>query len=209
MKLKVYSQEGKQLADTDLSDELFGGEINAGLLHQVIKSYLGNLRQGTAKAKGRSEVSGGGKKPFKQKGTGRARAGSNTSPLWVRGGKAFGPEPRDHAVRIPKKLRRSALKLALSDRAQSDKILVIDSIVCEKPHTQAIAKLLTCIELQGGRSLLVTDGSNENIYLSGRNIQDVKVVTISSLNALDVVRSENIVLVDRNLVKKLEEAVTL
>jgi large subunit ribosomal protein L4 len=209
MKLKVYSQEGKQLADTDLSDELFGGEINTGLLHQVIKSYLGNLRQGTAKAKGRSEVSGGGRKPFKQKGTGRARAGSNTSPLWVRGGKAFGPDPRDHGVRIPKKLRRSALKLALSDRAQNDKILVIDAMECNKPHTQAIAKLLKCIELQGRRSLLVTDGTNENVYLSGRNIRDVKVVTISSLNALDVVSSDNIVLVDSNLVKKLEEAVTL
>jgi large subunit ribosomal protein L4 len=209
MKLKVYSQDGKQLADTDLSDELFGGEINAGLLHQVIKSYLGNLRQGTAKAKGRSEVSGGGKKPFKQKGTGRARAGSNTSPLWVRGGKAFGPQPRDFGVRIPKKLRRSALKSALSDRAQNDKILVIESFECEKPHTKKVAGLLKSLDVLGGRSLLITDGTNENIYLSGRNIRDLRVVTIASLNALDVVGSEHVVLADKNLVKKLEEAVTL
>jgi large subunit ribosomal protein L4 len=209
MKLKVYSQDGSQLADTELSDELFGGTVNHGLLHQVIKSYQANQRQGTAKAKGRSEVSGGGKKPFKQKGTGRARAGSNTSPLWVRGGKAFGPQPRDYGVRIPKKMRRAALKSALADRAQNDKIMVVDSIVCQKPQTKAIAALLKAMNIEGKRALLVTDMGNDNVFLSARNIRDVRIVQVTSLNALDVVNSENVVLADKNLVKKLEEAVTL
>jgi large subunit ribosomal protein L4 len=209
MKLKVYSQEGKQLADTDLSDELFGGEVNTGLLYQVIKSYQANQRQGTAKAKGRSEVSGGGRKPFKQKGTGRARAGSNTSPIWVRGGKAFGPEPRDYSVHIPKKMRRAALKSALSSRAQNDKIVVIESIACEKPRTKLIADLLKALQLQSGRALLITDGGNENVFLSARNLRDLRVVPVSSLNALDIANSDNVVLADKSLVKKLEEAVAL
>jgi len=207
MKIKVYSQDGKEKSEIELSDELFGGEINQNLLHLVLKSYASNKRQGTAKAKGRSEVSGGGKKPFRQKGTGRARAGSNTSPLYVRGGKAFGPQPRSYKTTIPQKMRKAALKGALTSRAQDNRIIVVDEIACEAPKTKVVAEILKSLPLKDRKNLIVTEEGKKNIYLSARNIKDTSVVPVSMLNALDILQNENIILSTVNLVKKIEEVV--
>ena len=207
MNLKVYSQDGKEKGTVALSDEIFGGEINEGLLHQVVTGYLANRRQGTSKTKSRDEVSGGGKKPWKQKGTGRARAGSNTSPVWVRGGKAFGPVPRNYGGTIPKKLRKAALLHAISSRVQNNKMLVIESIACDVPKTKTVYQLLKSLSLGGSKNLLVTDGNNTNLFLSGRNIPNLQIAPIASLNAYDVLVSENVILGTKDLVGKLEEAV--
>lgn len=209
MKLKVYTQDGKQSGTVDLSDKVFGGEINGALLHQVVTMYASNRRQGTSKAKGRSEVMGGGAKPFRQKGTGRARAGSNTSPVWVRGGKAFGPKPRDYMRRIPRALRVQALRHALSSRAQDERMVVLEKVACEPAKTKTIATMLGSLELAKGRNLLVTDGVDQELYRCGRNIRDLDIVPLSFLNAAEVLRSDNVILSNKELVGKLEEAVTL
>lgn len=207
MKLKVYTQDGKANGDVEVSDSVFGGEVNVHFLHQVIKSYRANRRQGTAKTKSRHEVSGGGKKPWKQKGTGRARAGSNTSPVWVRGGKAFGPVPRDYRNTIPRTLRRQALCQALSARIKEDKVLVLDSLSCESPKTRPVVLMLKALSIEGKRNLILTDGPNKNFLLSGRNIPDLRILEASKLNAYDVLESENIVLGSRSIAAKLESAV--
>jgi large subunit ribosomal protein L4 len=176
-------------------------------LYLVIKSYRANKRQGTAKTKGRSEVSGGGRKPWKQKHTGNARAGSNTSPLWRRGGKAFGPQPHDYYAQIPRTLRKIALTSALSSRAKDEKILVIDKIVADAPKTKTVASLLDALSLLGKRTLLVIDGANKNVYLSGRNIKNCSVKPVSEINALDVMNNETVVFGAEELLGKIEEAV--
>ena len=209
MKIKVFSQDGKQIGETELSDDLFSIEVNEGLLHQVVVSYAANKRQGTAKTKTRVEVSGGGRKPFKQKGTGRARAGSNTSPLWVRGSKAFGPQPRSYASTIPRKLRKAALRSALADRAQNEKLIVVDSVQCAEIKTKTIAQMLHALSLSGRRNLLVITGEDRNLYLSGRNIKNLEVLPVSQLNAASIVRNDTVILGTSELVQKIEEAVTL
>jgi len=209
MKLKLYSQDGKQTGTVDLSDAVFGGKVNEALLHQVVTMYAANSRQGTAKAKGRSEVSGGGAKPFRQKGTGRARAGSNTSPIWVRGGKAFGPQPRDYWRRIPRKMRVLALRYALSARAQDERMMVLESISCEPAKTKTVAAVLNSLELGEKRSLLVTDGADQTLFRCGRNVKNLQIVPLAQLNAAEVVRSDRVILGNKELVGKLEEAVTL
>jgi len=207
MKLAVYSQDGKKKTALEISEEVFGQEVNTGLLQLVIKSYQANKRQGTAKAKNRSDVSGGGKKPFKQKGTGRARAGSNTSPLYVRGGKAFGPVPRDYAGTIPRRMRKAALKNALAARVQEEKMLVVEKVVCEEARTKVIADMIKALPLEGVRNLMVTDGVQKEMYLSARNIKNVQIMPLKDLNALDIIKNENIILCDKELVGKLEEVV--
>jgi large subunit ribosomal protein L4 len=209
MKLKVYTQDGKQAGTVDISDEIFGGDVNAHLLHQVIKSYLANKRQGTSKTKTRDEVSGGGKKPWKQKGTGRARAGSNTSPVWVRGGKAHGPVPRSYYSLIPQVLRRQALQQALTTRLKDNKVMVVDTITCNPPKTKTINGMLKALSVAGARNLILTDGVKKDIYLSGRNIRDLRVMPVASLNAYDVLSSENIILGAKDMAGKLEQAVAL
>jgi len=207
MKAKLYQQDGTVLRDIDLPDSVFAVEVNESLLHQVIKSYQANFRQGTAKAKGRGEVSGGGKKPWKQKGTGRARAGSNTSPLWVRGGKAFGPSPRDYYTVIPRKLKKLALVSALSSRAADGLVSVVESIVCEEPKTKVIAKMLEAMDMGGKKNLLILDGGGvNNVYLSSRNIRDLKVRPVSEVNALDIISSDNIIFGGEGLITTISEA---
>jgi large subunit ribosomal protein L4 len=209
MKLKVFSQDGAEKGTAELSDELFGGEVNRGLLHLVISMYRANRRQGTSKTKGRSEVSGGGKKPYRQKGTGRARAGSNTSPVWKRGGTAHGPSPRLYRSTIPGKMRKTALRHALSSRVQAEKIVVVDNVTMKEVKTREIASLIGALSLNGSRILLRTDGINRDIYLSGRNIRDLQVMPLESLNAYEVLRYDNIVLAGTELVEKLHEVVSL
>jgi large subunit ribosomal protein L4 len=208
MKAKVYTQDGKAKGEIELAESVFNAGVNEQVLYLVIKSYRANLRQGTAKTKGRSEVSGGGRKPWKQKHTGNARAGSNTSPLWKRGGKAFGPQPRDYYARIPVTLRKIALTSALSSRAKDEKILVIDKIVADAPKTKTIATMLDALSLEGKRILLIVDGAHgKNVYLSGRNIKNCSVKPVSEINALDVMNNEAIVFGAEELLSKIEQAV--
>ena len=168
MKAKLYQQDGQVKGDVELPDAVFATKIKEHLLFQVVKGYRANARQGTSKAKGRSEVSGGGRKPWRQKGTGRARAGSNTSPVWVRGGKAHGPDPRDYSTHIPKPMRNAALASALSSRAKDEKIMVVDRITCDPPKTKVMAQLLGALAVTDRRNLLVVDPKAKNLYLAGK-----------------------------------------
>ncbi|NLL13492.1 MAG: 50S ribosomal protein L4 [Fibrobacter sp.] len=207
MKAKLYQQDGTVKGDVELPQSIFDAEVNEPVLHQVIKLLLANQRQGTSKTKGRSEVSGGGRKPWRQKGTGRARAGSNTSPVWARGGKAHGPQPRDYYTNIPKKIRRLALTSALSSRARTENILVIDNLTYDKPQTKAVASLLKALSVAGKRNLLIVGNDGKNIYLSARNIKDVQIRPVNEINAYDIMASENIIFADENLIGKVKEAV--
>ncbi len=209
MNVKVFSQDGKQVGTVEFSDAVFGGEVNTALLHQVLAMYDANQRQGTSRAKTRSEVSGGGTKPWRQKGTGRARSGSNTSPVWVRGAKAHGPKPRSYWSRIPRAMRVLALRHALSARAREEGMVVVDGVNCEPAKTRTVAAMLKALPLSGARCLLVTDGSDQTMYRCGRNIRNVQVVPVSGLNAAMVLKSDTVVLCKKELVGKLEEAVTL
>lgn len=207
MKAKVFTQDGKEKGTVELPEEIFGVEVNNALMHLIVKSYLANQRQGTAKTKNRKEVSGGGRKPFRQKGTGRARAGSNTSPVWVRGGKAFGAIPRNYGGTIPKKMRRAALCSALSSRAKDEKVLVIDRMAIEEPKTKLVNTMLNKLSILNKNNLLIIDEGDRNIFLSGRNIKDVQIRPVKEINAYDVLNNENIVFSAENLIEKVKEVV--
>jgi len=207
MKAKVYSQDGKVKGDIDLADSIFNTDINEHVMYLVVKSYRANQRQGTSKTKGRSEVSGGGRKPWKQKHTGNARSGSNTSPLWVRGGKAFGSQPRDYSVTIPKNLRKIALTSALSSRAKDAKIVIVDKINCDMPKTKTISLMFDALSIAGKRILLIVDSANKNLYLSSRNIKNCSVKPVNELNALDVLSNDTVVFGAEELLGKIGEAV--
>jgi large subunit ribosomal protein L4 len=207
MKAKLYQQDGTVKGEVELPDAVFAGEIKEHLLFQVVKGYRANARQGTSKTKGRSEVSGGGKKPWRQKGTGRARAGSNTSPIWVRGGKAHGPDPRDYSTHIPKPMRKAALVSALSSRAKDEKIMVVDTIDCKPPKTKIMAQLLGALAVSDRRNLLVVDAKAKNLYMAGRNVKNLNVKPLPELNAYDVLQSENIIFNGETLIGKIAEVV--
>ena len=210
MKAKLYQQNGSVKGEIDLPDAVFAAEVSEYVLHQVITSYQTNMRQGTAKTKTRAEVSGSGKKPWKQKGTGRARAGSNKSPLWVRGGKAFGAVPRDYYTVIPRKLKKLALAGALSSRAKDEKIMVLEALECKEPKTKLISALLGALQVDGKKNLLIVDGDGiNNVYLSGRNIKNLDIKPLSEINALDVIGCENIIFGGETLIGKVEEVVAL
>jgi large subunit ribosomal protein L4 len=209
MKAKLYQQNGTVKGDFDLPDAVFGVDVNEHLMHQVIIMLQANQRQGTSKTKGRSEVSGGGRKPWRQKGTGRARAGSNTSPIWVRGGKAFGPDPRDYYSNIPKKMKRLALSSALSSRAKDEKVMIVESISCDAIKTKTIFAMLEALTVSGKRNLLIIDKDTKNVFLSGRNIRDLEIRPVSEINALDILRNENIIFGDASLIAKVQEAVAI
>ena len=207
MNAKLFTQDGKEKGTVELPDEIFGVEVNNALLHLVIKSFLANQRQGTAKTKGRKEVSGGGKKPFRQKGTGRARAGSNTSPVWVRGGKAFGPVPRNYGGTIPKKMRRAALCSALTSRAKDERILIIEQVSLEEPKTKKINNLLKVLSILDKKNLFIIGENDRNIFLSSRNIKNVQIKPVKEINAYDVLKNENIVFSAENLIEKVKEVI--
>ncbi|MBN1307948.1 MAG: 50S ribosomal protein L4 [Chitinispirillaceae bacterium] len=209
MKTKVYRQDGEIKGEVELPESVFGAEVNEALLHQVITHYLANRRQGTAKTKGRAEVRGGGKKPWRQKGTGRARSGSNTSPIWVRGGKAFGPDPRTYTKSIPRKMRKRALIAALSSRAKEEKVIVVDRITIEQPKTKSMIAIMKALSVDGKKNLLVIGNEGKNIYLSSRNIKNVDVKPVRELCAYDIVRNETIIFGNERLIEKVREAVAL
>lgn len=201
--IKVLNLNGETKEEITLNDTIWNTEVNEIVLSNAIKLQMASLRQGTHDTKGRSEVSGGGKKPWRQKGTGRARQGSIRAPHWVGGGIVFGPTPRSHSFKMNKKERRLALRSALSDKFQNNGLCVVDSLELTTPKTKDIKNTLTKLNLTG-KTLIVTDGENGNIALSARNLTNLHVIEPSSINVLDLVGSDNL-LIDVDSVKKIEE----
>ncbi len=204
MNAKLYGLDGTEKGTTALPDELFAQPVHEHLMWLSIKRHLGNQRQGTAMVKNRSLVSGGGKKPFKQKGTGRARQGSNTSPLMPGGGRAFGPRPRDHRTELPKKQRRAALVSALSLKATENAVSVLEGLQAEAPKTAKVAGVLRKMGVYGKRTLLVVDRQNEAVWKSVRNIDRLETTLAHQLNAYDLLNAEALVLTADGLARVTE-----
>ena len=203
MLTNVYDMSGKQVGQIELSDAIFGVEVNQSVVHDVVKNHLANCRQGTQSALTRAEVSGGGRKPWRQKGTGRARQGSTRAPQWTHGGIVFAPKPRDYSYTLNKKTRRLALKSALSAKAAETAIVVIDSIQMETPKTSEFAKFLNAVGVEG-KALVVTAEACENVVKSGRNIPGCEITFANLLNVYDVVNANKLV-VDKAALAKIEE----
>ncbi|MFZ5816931.1 MAG: 50S ribosomal protein L4 [Bacillota bacterium] len=202
-KVAVYNKEGATVGEITLSDAVFGAEVNPGLLHEVVQMYLANQRQGTADTKTRAEVAGGGRKPWRQKGTGRARQGSIRAPQWRHGGIVFGPHPRKFGWTMPKKARRVALRQALSSKLAAGDLIVVDSFDLEAPKTKEVAALLKALGAQG-KAYLVTGTENVNVYKSARNIPGVRANAARNLNVYEVLAGGKLVLT-KDAVAKVEE----
>ena len=194
---------GKEAGEIKLSDEIFAIKPNEFAVHAVVKNYLANQRQGTQSAKTRGEVRGGGKKPFRQKGTGRHRQGHSTDPSQIGGGVVFAPKPRDYRYTLPKKLRRLALKSVLSDKLLNKNLIVLDELKFEAPKTKDMVKVLEAIKA-GKKSLIVLDGVNENVIYSAANIPGVKTTHVGQLNVYDILNHESLILT-KDAVQKIEE----
>ena len=202
-KIAVLNMAGKKVSAIELNESIFSIEPNMSAMHLVVVGYLANQRQGTQSTKTRSEVSGGGKKPWRQKGTGRARQGSTRSPQWYHGGIALGPKPRTYGISINKKVRRLAMKSALSSKVAANEMIVLDSIKLDEIKTQAMAKMFSAIET-GKKVLVVLPENNEVIYKSIRNIEGAKVATVNTLNVYDILNCNSIVVL-KDAVTKIEE----
>ena len=198
----VYNMEGNEVGTMELNDAVFGVEINEHLVHLAVVRQLANKRQGTQKAKTRSEVSGGGRKPWRQKGTGHARQGSIRAPQWTGGGVVFAPVPRDYEVKMNKKERRAALKSALTSKVQDNKLVVVDSLALAEVKTKEMQKVLT--NLKADNALVVTAADDQNVVLSARNIADVQTATVSTINVYDVMNHKTVV-VTKDAVASIEE----
>lgn len=202
-KVALYNMAGAQVGEIELSDSVFGIEPNEAVVHQVVKAQLANRRVGTASTKTRGEVRGGGRKPWRQKGTGRARAGSRRSPLWRGGGIVFGPKPRDYSVRLPKKIRRLALKSVLSDKVKNDNIIVVDQLLFEEPKTRRMVETLGALKVNS-KALVVTADGDVNVAKSARNIPGVKPVRADFINVYDLLAHEKLV-ITKDAVARVEE----
>ena len=200
--VKVYDIEGKEVETLELNDSVFGVEINEHLMHLAVVGQLANSRQGTQSAKTRSEVSGGGRKPWRQKGTGHARQGSTRSPQWTGGGVVFAPKPRDYSFKMNKKEKRIALLSALSSKVADNKIVVLDAFNLDEVKTKKFAEVMSNLKVD--KALVVIEGENKNVVLSGRNIPTVKVSATNEINTYDVLKYETLV-VTKAAVEKLEE----
>ena len=198
----VYNMEGNEVGTMELNDAVFGVEINEHLVHLAVVRQLANNRQGTQKAKTRSEVSGGGRKPWRQKGTGHARQGSIRAPQWTGGGVVFAPVPRDYEVKMNKKERRAALKSALTSKVQDNKLVVVDSLALAEVKTKEMQKVLT--NLKADKALVVTADDDQKVVLSARNIADVQTATVNTINVYDVMK-HNTVVVTKDAVASIEE----
>lgn len=201
-KVSVLNMEGSEVGTIELSDAVFGVEVNENLVHQAVVSQLANNRQGTQKAKTRSEVSGGGRKPWRQKGTGHARQGSTRSPQWTGGGVVFAPKPRDYSFKMNKKEKRAALLSALSSKAADSKIVVLDEFKLDEIKTKKFVEVMN--NLKVSKALVVLEGENKNVVLSGRNIPTVKVTATNEINTYDVLKYDTLV-VTKATVNKIEE----
>ncbi len=200
--VSVYNIEGKEVGTIDLNDAVFGVEVNEHLVHMAVVSQLANNRQGTQKAKTRSEVSGGGRKPWRQKGTGHARQGSTRSPQWTGGGVVFAPVPRDYSFKMNKREKRAALKSALTSRVEENKFIVIDEINFEEAKTKNFANILKNLDVS--KALVVLEDDNKNAELSARNIADVKTAKTNTINVYDILKY-NTVITTKAVVAKIEE----
>ena len=198
----IYNISGNKVGDMELSEAVFGQEVNVPAMHAYVKAYLANQRQGTQSAKTRAEVSGGGKKPWRQKGTGRARQGSTRSPQWTHGGVVFAPKPRDYRLSLNKKLKRVALKSALSAKVADEKFIVLDSLELSEPKTREMVKVLA--NLKTNNALIVTPEVNETVVRSANNIQGVATTTVGMLNTYDVLKYDTVI-ATRDAVAKVEE----
>ncbi|MBQ3415048.1 MAG: 50S ribosomal protein L4 [Clostridia bacterium] len=202
-KVDVYDIKGKKVSDVELADNVFGIEPNENIVHSVLVNYLANQRQGTQSTKTRAEVSGGGRKPWRQKGTGRARQGSIRAPQWIKGGIALGPKPRSYKYSVNKKERRLAIKSLLSSKVLEKELTVVDKLELAEVKTKTMAKALSDLKVEG-KTLIVLSEKNENVYMSARNIEGVKTILINNINVFDLLKYNNLVL-PLDTVKKLEE----
>jgi len=198
----VYNRDAQKVGEINLSDSIFGVEVNKEVMHQVVVAQLANKRQGTQSAKTRSEVRGGGIKPWRQKGTGRARQGSIRAPQWIHGGVVFAPKSRSYRMSIPKKVRRLAMKSALSSKVNEEEIIVLESLEMAKPKTKEVVRMLEAFE--ANKTLIVVAEKNENIYKSARNIPNVTVLPVNNLNVYDILKYDKF-MVTKDAVAKIEE----
>jgi len=201
--MKLINFQGEVVGSLELSDAVFGAPIHVPAMHQVVVAQLANARQGTASAKSRAEVSGGGRKPFRQKHTGRARAGSTRSPLWLKGGVAHGPKPRDYSQKVNRKVRQLAMRSALSLKATEDRMLVLENANLETPKTKAMLAFLGKVEATR-KPLMVIHESNENVYRSAANIPGAKVIHVDSINVYDILNHEHLIMTAESA-QKLQE----
>ena len=205
MTLDVLKIDGSKSGDKiDLSDSIFAIEPKDHAIYLSVKAFLANQRQGTSKSKERGEVRGGGKKPWKQKGRGGARAGTSRSPLWVGGGTIFGPRPRDYRQDLPKKVRRLARKSAFSYKVKDSQLMVIEDFNIEQPKTKEFSKILSALKVNGKKVLLLTEANNPNVYKSGRNIPKVKVLEASKASTYDLLNNQ-ILILQKSAVKEIEK----
>ena len=200
--LKVYNTERKEVGEIQLNESIFGAEVSVEAMHQVVLAQLANKRQGTQSAKTRAEVRGGGIKPWRQKGTGRARQGSIRSPQWIHGGIVFAPKPRSYRVSVPKSMRRVAMKSVLTSKVQENEMIVLEDLTLEAPKTKEMIKMINAFEVK--KALIVTAESNENVYKSARNIPGVAVVPVNNINVYDLLKYEKLI-ITKDAVSKIEE----
>ena len=198
----LFNKEGNKIEDIQLNDKVFAVEVNADAMHQVVVALLANKRQGTQSAKTRAEVRGGGIKPWRQKGTGRARQGSIRAPQWIKGGVVFAPKPRDYRMSIPKSMRRVAMLSALTSKVQNDEMVVLDSLTLEAPKTKGIVKMLNAFNAK--KTLIVTAEANETVYKSARNIEGVAVLPVNNINVYDLLKYSKVIMT-KDAVSKIEE----
>ncbi len=198
----VMNMNGENVGSIELNDAVFGIEANEHVMHLAVVQYLANQRQGTQSAKTRAEVRGGGRKPWRQKGTGRARQGSTRSPQWTGGGVVFAPKPRDYSFKLNKKVKRLALQSALSCKVAENKMIVLDELTLNEIKTKEMVKVLENIKC--GKALIVMDSSNKNVILSARNIPDVKTASVNTINVYDLLKYNTLV-VTKDAVAKIEE----
>ena len=198
----VFNKEGKKIDEMQLSDVVFAAEVNEYALHQVVVALLANRRQGTQSAKTRSEVRGGGIKPWRQKGTGRARQGSIRAPQWIKGGIVFAPKPRDYRMAVPKSMRKVAMKSALTTKVQNEQLIVLDELSFESPKTKKVVDMLNALEAK--KALIITAESNECVYKSARNIEGVSVIPANNINVYDLLKYEKLI-ITKDAVSKIEE----
>lgn len=198
----LFNIEGNKVGDYSLNENVFNVEVNKAVLHQVVVAQLANKRQGTQSTKTRSEVRGGGIKPWRQKGTGRARQGSIRAPQWVGGGVVFAPKPRDYRVSLPKSMRKVAMKSALTVKVQENEMFILEALELDGPKTKTMVNMLKAFDVK--KALIVTSESNLNVYKSGRNIQGIRVMPVNNINVYDLLKYDNLI-ITKDAVSKLEE----
>lgn len=198
----LYNQEGQKIGDCNLADSVFGVTVNTYAMHQIVVALLANKRQGTQSTLTRAEVSGGGIKPWRQKGTGRARQGSIRAPQWIHGGIVFAPKPRDYRISTPKSMRKVAMKSALTSKVVDNELIVLESLKLDVPKTKDMLKLLNVLDVK--KTLIITAESDENVYKSARNIKGVHVIPVNNINVYDLLKYDKLIMT-KEAVSKIEE----